>query len=135
MDKAEFDKFTDEYRSLHAANIAISGDTLDYFADYKIKDLSDEYLTCGAKATPAVLDFGTGIGTSVPFVRKYLSSVRLTCLDVSTRSIEVGNVAFTARPNLCRSTERKSHPLMRASTSYLRPACFIILTMTNMCHC
>ena len=43
MDKAEFDKFADEYRSLHAANIAISGEGPNYFAEYKIKDLAAEY--------------------------------------------------------------------------------------------
>ncbi len=35
MDKADFDKFAEEYRSLHAANIAASGEGLDYFSDYK----------------------------------------------------------------------------------------------------
>lgn len=96
MDKAEFDKFADEYRSLHATNIAISGEAPDYFADYKIKDLADEYLRYGTKASdvPAVLDFGAGIGTSVPFVQKYLPGARLTCLDVSTKSIEVGQCRF-----------------------------------------
>ena len=96
MDKAEFDKFADEYRLLHATNIAISGETPDYFADYKIKDLADEYLRNSAKVSdvPAVLDFGAGIGTSVPFVPKYLPGARLTCLDVSTKSIEVGQCRF-----------------------------------------
>jgi ubiquinone/menaquinone biosynthesis C-methylase UbiE len=96
MDRAEFDKFADEYWSLHAANIAISGETPDYFADYKIKDLSEEYMRRGAKANsgPTVLDFGAGIGTSVPFVRKYLPSARLTCVDVSSRSIEIGRCRF-----------------------------------------
>lgn len=96
MDEAEFDKFADEYRALHASNIAISGETPDYFADYKIKDLADEYLRHGAKASdvPTVLDFGAGVGTSVPFVKKYLPGAQLTCLDVSTKSIEVGQSRF-----------------------------------------
>lgn len=96
MDKAEFDKFADEYRSLHAANIAISGESPAYFAEYKIRDLAAEYFAHrgGATDTPAVLDFGAGIGTSVPFVRKYLPRARLTCLDVSTKSLEVGQGRF-----------------------------------------
>jgi ubiquinone/menaquinone biosynthesis C-methylase UbiE len=40
------------------------------------------------------LDFGAGIGTSVPFVQKYLPGARLTCLDVSTKSIEIGKSRF-----------------------------------------
>ena len=95
MDKAEFDKFADEYRSLHATNIAISGEDPDYFAEYKIRDLAAEYFALrGGDGAPAVLDFGAGIGTSVPFVRKYLPRARLTCLDVSTKSLEVGQSRF-----------------------------------------
>jgi hypothetical protein len=39
MNRSEFDKFAEEYRSLHEANIGVSGETPEYFADYKIKDL------------------------------------------------------------------------------------------------
>src|SRR3954467_6182736 len=96
MDKAEFDKFADEYRSLHAANIAISGEAPDYFAEYKMKDLAAEYLIHreGNSDSPKVLDFGAGIGTSIPFVRKYFPRAQLTCLDVSTKSLEVGQGRF-----------------------------------------
>jgi ubiquinone/menaquinone biosynthesis C-methylase UbiE len=96
MDKAEFDKFADEYNALHAQNIAISGETPEFFASYKIKDLATEYMArqCNAGRVPAVLDFGAGIGTSVPFVRKYLPQSKLTCVDVSTRSLEIGQRRF-----------------------------------------
>jgi len=101
MDKTEFDKFADEYRSTLAAGVSISGESPDYFADYKIKDLAAEYFTLRRQAidAPAVLDFGAGIGTSVPFVRKYLPQASLTCLDVSQRSLEVGQGRF---PNQAR---------------------------------
>jgi ubiquinone/menaquinone biosynthesis C-methylase UbiE len=96
MDTAEFDKFADEYQSIHARNIAISGETPDYFADYKMKDVTAEYYAnCVAFGdSPAILDFGAGIGTSVPFVRKYLPQSKLTCLDVSARSLEIGQSRF-----------------------------------------
>jgi len=96
MDRAEFDRFADEYTALHARNIALSGEAPDFFADYKMKDLAAEYRRLGAPggATPAVLDFGAGIGTSVPFVRKYLPGARVTCLDVSARSLAIGEARF-----------------------------------------
>lgn len=96
MNKAEFDKFADEYRSLHATNIAISGENPEYFAEYKIKDLTDEYFARHGdrRGTPAILDFGAGIGTSVPFIRKFLPRAHLTCLDVSAKSLEVGQIRF-----------------------------------------
>jgi len=39
MNASEFDKFAEEYRSLHQANIAASGEAPEYFAEYKMKDL------------------------------------------------------------------------------------------------
>jgi hypothetical protein len=42
MDEAEFDKFADEYRSMHAANIRLSGEDPEYFAEYKIADIAAE---------------------------------------------------------------------------------------------
>ena len=34
MKKAEFDKFADEYYELHSANIRLSGESPDFFAEY-----------------------------------------------------------------------------------------------------
>jgi ubiquinone/menaquinone biosynthesis C-methylase UbiE len=95
MEKAEFDRFAEEYASIHAANIAITGESPDYFAEYKIRDLADEFTArTNAIVAPTVLDFGAGVGNSVPLVRKYLPSARLTCLDVSAKSLEVGSSRF-----------------------------------------
>jgi SAM-dependent methyltransferase len=93
MDEAEFDRFADEYRALHAANIRLSGESPDFFAEYKVADVA---ATLGARLgeNPAILDFGAGVGTSVPYFRKYFPRCRLTCLDVSHRSLEVGRARF-----------------------------------------
>ena len=40
MDVAEFDKFADEYHNLHQENIRITEENPEYFAEYKICDLS-----------------------------------------------------------------------------------------------
>ena len=42
MDEVEFDKFADEYRDLHAANIKLSGEDPEYFAEYKVADIAAE---------------------------------------------------------------------------------------------
>lgn len=99
MDSPEFDKFADEYSALHASNIGISGERPEYFAEYKIKDLAAEYRSRhrAVPAAPAVLDFGAGVGTSVPFLREHLRGARLTCLDVSARSLELGRARFSDR--------------------------------------
>ncbi len=89
MDEAEFDKFADEYRAMHAENIRLSGEDPEYFAEYKIVDIATELARDGAVAH-RVLDFGAGVGYSVPFFARHLPSARVTCLDVSRKSLEVG---------------------------------------------
>jgi SAM-dependent methyltransferase len=91
MDRSEFDRFADEYRSLHQANIVLSGEAPEYFAEYKIKDLK----SLVSRVVPLeeggnFLDFGAGVGGSVPFFCKHLPAAKLTCVDVSLRSLEMG---------------------------------------------
>ncbi len=95
MNPSEFDKFAEEYRSLHQANIAASGEPPEYFAEYKMKDLkrlvSSDFLdVIGGR----FLDFGGGIGTSAPFFRKHFPGAHLTCADVSLKSLQVGVTRF-----------------------------------------
>lgn len=100
MQEAEFDKFAAEYRSLHAANIAVTGEKPEYFVEYKIVDLAREYALgagAAAPAEPRVLDFGAGIGYSVPFLARHLPAARVTCLDVSQKSLEIGAANHGAR--------------------------------------
>jgi len=89
MDEVEFDKFADEYRAMHAANIRLSGEDPEYFAEYKVVDIAAE-LARGAVVPSRALDFGAGVGYSVPFFARHLPAARVTCLDVSRKSLDVG---------------------------------------------
>jgi len=99
MQESEFDKFADEYRAIHARNIRLSGEAPDYFAEYKVKDVADALAqtSSGRKPNLDILDFGAGVGTSVPYLRKYFPSAALTCLDVSRRSLAVAEERFRGR--------------------------------------
>ena len=100
MDRTEFDRFADEYRSLHRANIAASGEAPEYFAEYKIKDLKRLVsIDVPAQLDGRFLDFGAGIGTSIPFFCEHLPAAKLTCVDVSLKSLEVGVGRFEGRAN------------------------------------
>lgn len=91
MDEAEFDKFADQYNATHAKNISIFGEKPEYFAEYKVKDILSAYEEYhNAATTPSILDFGSGIGTSVPFVRRHIPGARLRCLDISQKSLGIG---------------------------------------------
>jgi ubiquinone/menaquinone biosynthesis C-methylase UbiE len=96
MDEAEFDKFADEYEAMHAASIAVSGEGPEFFAEYKIQDIAEEYRRHAGAAgeAPQVLDFGSGNGGSVPFVRKHIPRAKLTCVDVSRRSLALAEKRF-----------------------------------------
>ena len=96
MQQAEFDRFADEYRGLHAANIRASGETPEYFAEYKVLDLS-RILAARNSRPRTILDFGAGVGTSVPYFRIHLPDASLTCLDVSDRSLEIGRSRFSGQ--------------------------------------
>ena len=93
MQKAEFDKFADEYYVLHQKNIRLSGEDPEFFAEYKIRDVFELIMNQSHKPQ-YILDFGAGIGTSVPHFRRFFPDTSLTCLDVSEKSLEVGRTRF-----------------------------------------
>lgn len=95
MQESEFDRFAEEYRSQLAGSIAISGESPDFFAEYKVADIASVAVAQGLPGNGLqVLDFGAGVGNSVPFFRKHLPDSKITCLDVSRKSLELGQARF-----------------------------------------
>lgn len=96
MNEAEFDKFADAYDEAHAASIAVFGEEPEYFSEYKIRNIACEsgQLALQQKSTVKILDFGAGIGNSVPYVHKYFASAELACLDLSQRSLKIAEKRF-----------------------------------------
>jgi len=94
MDSAEFDRFADEYHQMHEKSIAASGERPEYFHEYKVRVLRGMAREHGLEPG-AILDFGSGIGNSIPFLRQYFPGARLTGADVSPRSLEVAAGRFT----------------------------------------
>jgi SAM-dependent methyltransferase len=93
MDRAEFDQFADEYLAQHRSNIAVTGEDPEFFAEYKIAVLRKRFDAAGI--TPRrIVDFGSGIGASMPFFRKYFPAAALTCADASPRSLELAEARF-----------------------------------------
>lgn len=89
MKQSEFDKFAEEYTSLHKSNIKLSGESPDYFAEYKIADIANLIENSSLPDDLKILDFGCGVGGSVPFINKYLPGSHLTCLDVSQKCLDI----------------------------------------------
>lgn len=93
MNTSEFDQFADEYEQLHAKNIAITGEKPEYFHEYKLKRLEDFVRTSKVQVNE-VLDFGSGIGNSTPFLKRHFPHANLTSADVSKRSLEIAESRF-----------------------------------------
>jgi len=92
LEKAEFDKFADEYLELHAANVEVFGEGPAYFAEYKVKDVAMDLEN--VRDVGSILDFGGGIGTSAPYLRHHFPEAAITCLDVSDNSLEIARERY-----------------------------------------
>ena len=88
MDVAEFDRFADEYHAMHVKNVAITGEQPEYFAQYKVAVLRRVVDEAGLRPG-RIVDFGAGIGNSVPYIRALFPDAALTCTDVSQRSLDL----------------------------------------------
>ena len=93
MDKAEFDRFADAYDDQHRDNVAVTGESPEYFAEYKIKQLR-QIVEHDRIEVSRICDFGSGIGNSIPFFRRYFPDVALTSADVSERSLALGKQRY-----------------------------------------
>lgn len=93
---AEFDAHADEYAVMLSKAIATSGETAEYFAEYKVRDLASTWMRyCGGRVSqPRILDFGAGVGGAIPFFERYLPGAAVTCADASRRSLLIGQRRF-----------------------------------------
>jgi ubiquinone/menaquinone biosynthesis C-methylase UbiE len=96
---AEFDAHAEDYNDILATAITASGESAEYFADYKVRDLATTWIRHrgGRGPQPRVLDFGAGVGGAIPFFERYLPGAAVTCADASSRSLHVGQRRFAER--------------------------------------
>lgn len=123
MQKSEFDQFADEYRQQHAENVRASGYGPEHFAEYKIVRTSGMARRLGLHVND-VLDFGCGVGNSVPFLGHYFAGATLHCADVSERSLEVAAARFPGRARWV-SIEERRLPISDASVDLAFVACVL----------
>jgi predicted O-methyltransferase YrrM len=70
VDSAEFDRFAHEYDQLLRQSVGVTGEGPEFFHEYKIRVLSLLAKKRGISAEK-ILDFGSGVGNSTPYFRKY----------------------------------------------------------------
>ena len=121
MNRWEFDKFADEYRQTLAEKVAGSGEAPEFFAEYKIADVATFSLSAGVRPTK-VLDFGSGVGSSIPYFKKYFPEAKLACADVSSKSLEIAAARFPDQASFAR-IEGEKLPFEDGSFDIIFSAC------------
>jgi SAM-dependent methyltransferase len=122
MDAAEFDKFAEEYLASHRENLRISGEEPDYFARYKLDELRRRWDQRRLPEPADVLDFGCGIGASLPWLKQAFPNARLSGVDVSARSLEIAAARFPGVAELVQY-DGEALPLAPASQDLIFTAC------------
>lgn len=100
MTAPEFDDFADGYLKQHADNTRLTGETPDYFARYKIAEIRRRLEERREPAPATVLDFGTGVGNSLPYLREFFPAADIVGLDVSAKSLAVAERRFPGAARL-----------------------------------
>jgi SAM-dependent methyltransferase len=121
MDRSEFDQYADEYLAQHQANIAVTGEAPEFFAEYKIA-LTRKFADAARLAVRRAVDFGSGIGASVPWFRRYFGDAALTCADASPRSLALSQSRFPGAETYV-EVDGETLPLADASVDLGFTAC------------
>lgn len=82
--RVDFDDYADQYEGLLQAQLGFFSQDRGYFSDYKVRVVKDHL-----EATPQdVLDFGCGIGLSLPFLKEHFPQATISATDLSAKSLE-----------------------------------------------
>lgn len=93
MKESEFDKFAEEYDLTLAKSTSFSGVPPSFFNEYKVATAA-RIARSRRTHIERILDFGSGVGSSLPFFLKYFPRPQLVCADVSRRCLEVSAKRF-----------------------------------------
>ena len=81
-----FDTECKEYNQMLARSIKNTGFNLEYLKEYKVIDFKNELEKRNIKPL-RILDFGCGIGYSIPYLRKHFENISIYACDYSKESI------------------------------------------------
>ena len=122
MTKIDFDNFAENYASMHKKNIKISGEDSSYFSEYKVRDLAN-YLRGNLSKKIRILDFGSGIGNSIPWFIKYLPNAKITCLDISQKSLDIAKRQYKSNVEFVRFDFAEKIPFEKNSFEIIFVSC------------
>ncbi|MCB1735057.1 MAG: methyltransferase domain-containing protein [Gammaproteobacteria bacterium] len=81
--RVDFDEYADSYQRLLDEQLSFFSKDHGYFPDYKAR-----WVAAHIKGRPArILDFGCGIGLSLPYLAQYFPDAKLHATDLSKASV------------------------------------------------
>ncbi len=84
-EKVDFDNFAGEYEKQLADDLKFFGEENSYFAEYKIKILTENINSKPKK----ILEYGCGIGRNITFLKKYFPDADVYGCDISKKSLDI----------------------------------------------
>ena len=96
MNETEFDQFADEYEASLSKVVRLSGEAPDYFASQKVAEIARVVRSAQQKPR-MILDFGAGVGSSLPHFEHHFPMAKIICAEVSARSLAVARKRFANR--------------------------------------
>jgi len=121
VNEAEFDRFADEYEASLDDVVRLSGESTDFFARQKVATVA-RVLDKVAPQPSVILDFGAGVGGSVPHFEACFPAAQIVCAEVSSRSIALANKRFGVRADFKQITA-DTLPVPDQSADLLFAAC------------
>ena len=89
---SEFDKFAENYHESLRKSLAVTRTSDEYQAEYKVRLLNNR-LAQGVSGLN-VLDFGCGVGLSLPYLLEQFSGSKIFATDVSEVSLDMVRARF-----------------------------------------
>lgn len=93
---AEFDRYATDYTALHRSSIRASGEEPVYFSRYKAQYMARSLRPAIAGGALSMLDFGCGVGNSIPHLHDAFPDARLHGVDPSGDSVQLAQAAHGA---------------------------------------
>jgi SAM-dependent methyltransferase len=125
MLEQEFDRFAEEYEQLLDPHIGLSGENSSFFAEYKAAAMFQHLIKAGGGAFEGrrILDYGCGVGASLPYLRQYFPEAQLVGADISWRSLTVAARRFPDKADFLLFSGNQPLPIEAASIDASFSAC------------
>jgi len=96
---SEFDAYAEDYENALQQGLSVSGESSDYFARHRVEWFSRRLHERGLPVPGGRgMDFGCGVGNSIPHLLQTLRLSQVVGLDISAQSLRIARSRFPSLP-------------------------------------